>query len=293
LIYLIGFHLRAGELECNELSIVDVLPNAQLARHAEASGGAVVGEAAVLRGQTYCSIYSPNNNSYPLKSSQRYAAIRSDNSSSTGPSQGMRGAIIQRGNGFEAEGFVRVWTTKLFISDWLDAATNPFTVNIKPEGNRWHVTVGNLTGHSIKDARIVLRQRIFSLGELRSGTSEYTLSPEMGRILLDFANQLSSSLFQGASTRSGNFRDKGQLSSSLAEYTMALSFSSLFNNTTGNSGTLKSPSGLDLAPYATQTQAILLAFDQGRNAGAPLAQFKAKRTQTDTLYRLTVPLPAN
>ncbi len=51
LIYFIGFHLRAGELEWNELNVVDVLPD---------------GDRAVLRGQTYLSIYSPNNAHYPL-----------------------------------------------------------------------------------------------------------------------------------------------------------------------------------------------------------------------------------
>ena len=41
LIYFIGFHLRAGELEWNELNVVDILPD---------------NEQAVLRGQTYVSI---------------------------------------------------------------------------------------------------------------------------------------------------------------------------------------------------------------------------------------------
>ena len=54
LIYLIGFHLRAGELEWNELNVVDVLPD-------------LLPElpSAVLRGETYVSIYSPVNARLP------------------------------------------------------------------------------------------------------------------------------------------------------------------------------------------------------------------------------------
>src|SRR5262249_12585235 len=51
LIYFIGYKLRAGESEWNELHIVDVLPN---------------GEKAELRGRTYASIYSPVNQKYTL-----------------------------------------------------------------------------------------------------------------------------------------------------------------------------------------------------------------------------------
>src|SRR5438105_4986245 len=53
LIYLIGYKLRAGETEWNELHMVDVIP---------------VGQQADLRGRTYASIYSPVNAKYNLAS---------------------------------------------------------------------------------------------------------------------------------------------------------------------------------------------------------------------------------
>src|SRR5258706_192600 len=63
LIYFIGYKLRAGESEWNELHLVDVLLN---------------GEAAELRGHTYASVYSPANQKYILESQQQFATLRGE-----------------------------------------------------------------------------------------------------------------------------------------------------------------------------------------------------------------------
>jgi len=55
LIYFIGYKLRAGESEWNELHLVDVLAS---------------GEKAELRGRTYTAVYSPANQRYDLESKQ-------------------------------------------------------------------------------------------------------------------------------------------------------------------------------------------------------------------------------
>ena len=62
-IYFIGYKLRAGESEWNELHLVDVLQN---------------GEHAELRGRTYMSVYSPANQKYLLESEQKYATFRGE-----------------------------------------------------------------------------------------------------------------------------------------------------------------------------------------------------------------------
>src|SRR5260370_2317945 len=61
LIYFIGYKLRAGETEWNELHLVDVLVHNNIAE---------------LRGRTYASIYSPVNATYKLESQQRYSTFR-------------------------------------------------------------------------------------------------------------------------------------------------------------------------------------------------------------------------
>ncbi|GIT05791.1 MAG: hypothetical protein CM1200mP29_12020 [Verrucomicrobiota bacterium] len=69
LIYFIGYKLRAGQLELNELHIVDVLP----------------GQQEVLRGRSYVSIYSPVNDDYQLGGRYAQGAIRSEYA---GPNRG-------------------------------------------------------------------------------------------------------------------------------------------------------------------------------------------------------------
>src|SRR6202000_685137 len=67
LIYFIGYRLRAGETEWNELHVVDVLAN---------------GDGAELRGHSYASVYSPVNNSYRVSTQQRFSAFRGEFQSS-------------------------------------------------------------------------------------------------------------------------------------------------------------------------------------------------------------------
>ena len=76
LIYFIGYKLRAGETEWNELHLVDVLQN---------------GESAELRGRSYASIYSPVNATYRVEAQERFSTFRGEFQSSwNGGGQGWR-----------------------------------------------------------------------------------------------------------------------------------------------------------------------------------------------------------
>ncbi|MGH8527086.1 MAG: hypothetical protein ACREXY_23640, partial [Gammaproteobacteria bacterium] len=99
LIYLIGYKLRAGESEWNELHVVDVMP---------------AGEQAGLRGRTYGSIYSPVNARYRLAGDMAFSAFRGEFMAYGGQSAG-RATIEQRGNNFDAEIAVPVWTSQLYV----------------------------------------------------------------------------------------------------------------------------------------------------------------------------------
>ncbi|MEO8429621.1 MAG: hypothetical protein ABI651_21225, partial [Verrucomicrobiota bacterium] len=89
LIYFIGYKLRAGETEWNELHLVDVVPQ---------------GEQAELRGRTYASVYSPVNARYELVSEQPYATLRGEFQGPwAGGIESSRATVEQRGNGFRGE----------------------------------------------------------------------------------------------------------------------------------------------------------------------------------------------
>ena len=85
LIYFIGYKLRAGESEWNELHVVDVL---------------LKGEQAELRGQTYASVYSPSNQRYTLESRQEFATLRSEFAGTwSGAQPGEKATFLQEGDG--------------------------------------------------------------------------------------------------------------------------------------------------------------------------------------------------
>ena len=127
LIYFIGFKLRAGDSEMNELSFVDVLPGS-------------------LRGRTFTSIYSPANNTYSLMGDQRFATVRGEFMGGFGNGgESSRGDITARGNGFEARGFVPVWTSQMFVSDRLEPIPpcTPPAARVAATADVWTIPVAD------------------------------------------------------------------------------------------------------------------------------------------------------
>ena len=117
LIYFIGYRLRAGESEWNELNLVDVLANA---------------ERADLRGHTYTSVYAPANERYQLESQEKYSTFRGEFVGGWGGQSSEKATVVQTGDNFKAEIFVPVWTSQLFVNDWWQGADMPMNVTITP-----------------------------------------------------------------------------------------------------------------------------------------------------------------
>ncbi len=167
LIYFIGYKLRAGESEWNELHVVDVLPN---------------GDHAELRGTTYASLYSPANQRYRAKGPQQFATIRGEYYGSAYGSQGGdRLDVVQEGDHFQADLFVPVWTSQLFVSDWWQSSPLPFEVTVTPQSDGWQVTVNNHTDRSLTHARLVLGdQTVVDVGDFPANQSR-TVSVSQSR----------------------------------------------------------------------------------------------------------------
>ena len=104
MIYYIGYKLRAGETEWNELHLVDVVPRGT--------------ERADLRGRTYASLYSSVNARYRLASDQPYSSLRAEFVGSWATTeQGGRADLEIRPTGYQADVAVPVWTSLLYIGD--------------------------------------------------------------------------------------------------------------------------------------------------------------------------------
>ena len=277
LIYFIGFHLRAGELEWNELNVVDILPD---------------NERAVLRGQTYVSIYSPNNASYRLASNQKFASLRGEYLGNFGGSQeGSRAIVDQTGNKFQAEASVPVWTSQLFVSDWVEPSALPLDMNVRRVGEQWEVTIDNGLGHAVPVLRVIVGGRVYLLNDLPAGQKKtYTLQASQGSLLSDAVRQYGDRFRHAVQELHNSFGNNSDPITDVAQGAVAASFLSFINNTGQESwNNFTGPANLDLSRYAGGPYAILLAWDANYSPTS-LNQFTPKRFHRNTLYRLVTPV---
>jgi hypothetical protein len=276
LIYFIGFHLRAGELEWNELNVVDILPDNQ---------------RAVLRGQTYVSIYSPNNAHYPLAGTEKFASLRGEYMGYGGAPEGSRVSVDQTGNNFQGDAFVPVWTSELFVSDWVEPAPLPLDLTVRRVTDGWEVTVNNGLDRALPGVQVVLGDRICTLGDLAANeTKTFNVQSGQGVLISQLAGQYGG-LFRNAVQELRNgFGNNSNPINDLAQATTAASFLTYINNDAQQGfNNFSQPSNLDLSRFATRDYAILLAWDAGHSP-ATLNQFTAKRAHHNTLFRLVAPV---
>ena len=274
LIYFIGFQLRAGDSEFNELHIVDVFPR---------------NDRAVLRGHGYASIYSPANKRYPLAGEQPFATLRGEfNYSYGGAEENSRANIIHHGNNFAAEVSVPVWTSQLYVSDWLEAADLPVKLSAVRDGSNWQIKAENLLDRKLTEARVVIAGQVYSLGDLPAKKiTQVNRSTSQGIALGEFVRQNGGQFFQAAQSRRQTFGNN-RMSFNVPLCTMAASFGSQLNQAQAGQ-LLISPPGLDLSSLAEQGNMILLAWDDSHLLTKPLNRFTPRRSHQDTLLRLVVP----
>jgi hypothetical protein len=160
LIYLIGYKLRSGETEWNEVHLVDIVPRQD---HAD------------MRGRTFISVYSPANARFPLSSDLGYATLRGE-AQGGGGQDASSAEVSQLAKGFKAEIVVPVWTSQLFVDEWLRTGPPPINATIKPEtsptGAGFTVVVTNQLNRVLTHVRLALGNQMFLLGELPASQSK-------------------------------------------------------------------------------------------------------------------------
>jgi hypothetical protein len=274
-IYLIGYKLRAGESEWNEIHLVDVLRN---------------GEHAELRGRTYSSVYSPSNQRYRLQSQQPCATFRGEFAGLWGGQATEKATIVQNGDTFTAEIFVPVWTSQLFVSDWWQPAPMPLTVAVHPEGQGWQVKLDNQTDHKLTNLHLAIADHLISIpGDLGAGEAKtVTVSTEAGSQSLREFVASHAAPFQGAvQGRQHAFGESqaGQISD-LPNGSIAASFLSQAGMHDGF--TFIGASGLDLSAVVDHGDAILFAWADDYSPVKPMYQFTPRRSHRHTLWRAAV-----
>jgi hypothetical protein len=286
LIYFIGYKLRSGEMEWNELHVVDVTPH---------------GDRADLRGRTFCSAYSPANAKYEVASDQGYSTLRGEIGQG-GAQEISKATVEQRGNGFVAQLSVPVWTSQLFVNDWWKQSGSPLNVTITPRGNQFEVKIENPLGKKIPQAKLIIDGRLYELGDITKGVTK-NLSYSGGAQLQPFVQTQVNQLSAAAQQRQQQFGSghAGQLNDIFTS-TTAASFLSVANTTydanqpwnqySYYSRFVTAP-GFDLTPLMQRGDAVLLAWMPGETIVPTLNKFSPRYSRKDTVLRVVVPLSKN
>jgi hypothetical protein len=280
LIYFIGYKLRAGESEWNELHLVDVLLN---------------GDHAELRGRTYASIYSPSNQKYPLAGPQKAATLRGEFAGSwEGGASSEKATVWQNGDSFKAEIFVPVWTSQLFVSDWWQPAEAPLAVSVSPSDQGWEVKVQNNTDRKLTAAQLVVDEYIIPLGngELSPNQNKtFTVSKDPGKLLKDFLGRYTQTFQDAVQNRQRAFgaSESGHIGD-LQNSAVAASFASQMGRRENYMSRFIAPPGLDVSSAVQHGNAVLFAWASDYSPTKPMNQFSVRRTHRDTLWRFAVPV---
>jgi len=277
LIYVIGFHLRNGELEWNELNIVDILDT---------------WDGSIFHGQTYISIYSPVNGHYKLASDQAFATMRGEFAGQFGLQESSHATVLEHGGGFVADAFVPVWTSQLFVSDWLQRGPAPVSLSLERANTQWVVRIDNNLDHEVGPLRVAIEGRIYELGNLAGNTSKTNvIDRAQGQTLEAYLAPYGGAFRTAAQQRQSNFGENGDPLPDVAAGATAASFIGAINQTANEYEEFGAPAGLDLTRFARAGYGVLLAWDDSHSLTSHLDQFKATRTHRRSLFRVVTPLP--
>ncbi len=274
-IYFIGYKLRAGESEWNELHLVDVLNS---------------GDHAELRGRTYMSVYSPANQRYALQSSEQVATFRGEFAGWNRVQSNERATVLQNGDSFHAEIFVPVWTSQLFVSDWWHGASVPVVASVTAQDDGWQVRVENRTQRPLAGAKLAVEDAILPLGDIPAGaTKTFTVSKGPTTSLVSFVQRHAQGFQQAVQQHGAAFgnTERGWISD-LPNTTVAASFLSQMDQQQNYYNKFIGPPGLDMSPVLEHGSAVLFAWAGDYSPVKSIRQFSPKRTHSDTLFRIAL-----
>ncbi|MBI3415041.1 MAG: hypothetical protein HY043_06925 [Verrucomicrobia bacterium] len=279
LIYFIGYRLRAGETEWNELTMVDVLPR---------------GPQVELRGRTYASVYSPVNARYELVSDQPYASLRGEFQGAwAGGLEQSRSAVEQRVNGYRGEIDVPVWTSQLFVSDWLQPGNAPLTAKAVSRRGKIEVEISSALSQRLDDVRLALNGKVYPLGAFAPNQSRKITLDEAqeGRGLPELLNAARGEFSNAVQYRRQAVGRDIRVGKS-AENLIAASIASRPEEIIQNGQFFVSPRGMDVGAAIDRGEAVLFAWSREGSVINPAYRFTPKRSHRETLLRLSVPLTA-
>ncbi len=279
LIYFIGYRLRAGDLEWNEIQVVDQLPR---------------GEGAALRGRTWAALYSPANARYRFASEQPYATLRAEFSAS-----GRVGAESSRfelrlpPRGFEAGAQVPVWINQLFVSDWLDAG--PVLVSgrvTREDDGTARAEIENKSGLRFEKVVVAFAGRLHELGEIGPGQRrEMALRSDDGLGLDDLLAGLPQAI-QVVNQRRSAFGGEGSgiMDRNLDGVLLASFVQRHARGRTDSGESFFSPAGFDANHLVERGEAMVFAWAPQQSVAPAIQRFAPTRMRRDAVVRAVLPV---
>ncbi len=277
LIYFIGYRLRAGDLEWNEIQVVDQLPRP---------------DGAMLRGRTWASIYSPANARYRLASDLPFATLRGEFQQSGGNrGESHRLNLIYPARGFQAEAFVPVWVSQLYVENWLQPGAPVLSGSVTREGQGFHLRLENQSTLRFSETTLVISGTLYSLGDLpASGRIDRDLPANGGMGLENLFVRLPGA-YNAAQQRGSAFggEGSGQMLRDLSGVLMA-SFADHPSAAQAQGTGFLGPAGVDLSSLLLRGDAIVFGWAPEQALAPPMHRFSPHRLRRDTVVRFSMPV---
>ena len=283
LIYYIGYRLRAGQLEINELHIVDVLPGDQVA----------------LRGRSYASIYSPSNKDYLMGGSLALGAFRNEISSFSNGA-GNQPLLIGLSPGkLEAKARVPIWTSRLFSSEWVSGSEVNIQASVTKQNNdTYQLEILNGLRKPIVGAAFVALQRIvydesINITPGERGLLELKRSDSKVRdVISGFSSNIRNSI-QSRNRAFGNAElsrmDLGLMNIVTGSFPGMLELEGI-KQFKKDVNQFDSSGGMDISEYLERDGSVLFVFVEDQSPISSTGLFESKLRKSHSLYRIPIKL---
>lgn len=270
IIYLVGFKLRAGALEWNELNIVDAIASQP---------------EAPLKGRTYSLIYSPSNRRYTLQGPGGKAALRTDSGTWYQPDIA-RLDVRLHGDSFTASAEVPVWSSRMFVSEWSQPGAAPLEVSVLPTRNGYELNCRNRSAQAL-EVSCIASDRLINCGSLKGHEQRLLIlntneAPRLSKV----REQQSTRMQNAVQARNYAFRSSGQ-TQRLDTWQDYVPLISCLN--TNHLTDMEVPRRLDLSTAANTTGTLILFAAGDTSSGMPsMISEKPERTRKMTIWRIVL-----
>lgn len=281
LIYFIGYRLRAGDTEWNELHIVDAVPK---------------GQTDQLRGRSYMAVYSPANAEYKVRCPLPNSTFRSQflGPNRGGQEAGKSNTLLNASFGVKARISVPVWMNQLHVADWTHTAPSPFAARlVEHSPNKIAVRLENRGTQAIEAIGIAAKGRFLRIEGLAPGESRTEhLSPHSGQTMRQFVRQEGAHYSNALKSLQQHLGDTLRIDG-VERHSMVFTFISLweeYRSARHNHGgrDILFPNGMELSPVAERGDVVVLAYCPDLSLLPWLNEFPAVRKNRGTLIRLTL-----